>query len=562
MFIRVKSSPNSPRKTVQIVENYREEGKVKQRIVQHMGVIQNDEHEIFLRELAQYAKAKLEAGMAQGQMFTPEEMVKFVIDGHELSQKQKEANDQEQSLPVDLKNLREEQRITVGIHEVYGSIYDELNLQDIMETPDTHKVSSQILKDITLARIANPQSKKASVHNLENNYGLQINLSSVYKMMDLIDESAIERLKDTAKKWATTLFGEEIKILYYDCTTLYFESFEEDELRKKGFSKEHRVNETQIVLALAVTQEGIPVDYEVFSGSTNEGTTMETVLTRLKARWDQSTIRLVADSALMNQKNMQWLQDNRIEYILGAKPKSHKAAVKEQILKWADNLNKTQKAHTVIVLENGHNMHVSFDPKRAQKDSKDRQRALEKLKKKCAQNKSAKTFMSGGSAKKYLQLVNESKIEISEEKIREAERWDGVHAVITSVKELGSEEVFNFYHGLWQVEETFRISKHDLAMRPIFHYKSLRIHAHIAICFMALLCVRYLEYRVKIQKPKLSPLKIREALVATQISVVKDISTNNFYAIPSMPTPEAKQLYSIVNKTLSNIPFSLGKLKR
>lgn len=71
MFIRVKSSPNSPRKTVQIVENYREEGKVKQRIVQHMGVIQNDEHEIFLRELAQYAKAKLEAGMAQGQMFTP-----------------------------------------------------------------------------------------------------------------------------------------------------------------------------------------------------------------------------------------------------------------------------------------------------------------------------------------------------------------------------------------------------------------------------------------------------------------------------------------------------------
>ncbi|MEG3023974.1 MAG: transposase, partial [Akkermansia sp.] len=164
--------------------------------------------------------------------------------------------------------------------------------------------------------------------------------------------------------------------------------------------------------------------------------------------------------------------------------------------------------------------------------------------------------------KKFLNVINESQIELSEDKIKTDARWDGLHAVITSIKDLSSEEVYDFYHGLWQVEETFRISKHDLSMRPIFHYKSERIHAHIAICFMALLCVRHLEYRAKVQKPKLSLRNIRGILLSTQISVIKDISTDISYAIPSKPTSESQQLYSLVGKTLSSVPFSLGKLKR
>ncbi|MEG0025540.1 MAG: IS1634 family transposase, partial [Akkermansia sp.] len=377
------------------METFRDNGKVKQRIVHHVGVIRDEQHEVQLRRLAEFIKAKLESEGTQEQMFSPEEMAQFVIDGRELIKKQDESLHAEESIPIDLKNIREEQRITVGIHEVYGEIYEELNLGTILENPRKFKTSNQLLKDITLLRIANPQSKKSSVQDLLKNYGLQLNLTSVYNMMNLIDHKAILRIKENAKAQAVKLFGEEIQILYYDCTTLYFESFEEDQLRQKGFSKEHKVNETQIVLALAVTKEGIPIDYEVFAGSTSEGTTMQTVLERLKGRWEQSKIRLVADSALLTQKNITWLEQHQIEYILGGKPKAQKFLLKEKILTWSDTLDKTKNALTQFNLEDGRIMHVSYSAKRAQKDNKQRLSALEKLKKKLEKSHSTKSFING-----------------------------------------------------------------------------------------------------------------------------------------------------------------------
>ncbi|MEG2809119.1 MAG: hypothetical protein RR889_00530, partial [Akkermansia sp.] len=155
MFIRIKKTPNSPRKALQIVETFRDNGKVKQRIVHHVGVIRDEQHEVQLRRLAEFIKAKLESEGTQEQMFSPEEMAQFVIDGRELIKKQDESRHAEESIPIDLKNIREEQRITVGIHEVYGEIYEELNLGTILDNPRKFKTSNQLLKDITLLRIAN-----------------------------------------------------------------------------------------------------------------------------------------------------------------------------------------------------------------------------------------------------------------------------------------------------------------------------------------------------------------------------------------------------------------------
>ncbi|MEG2236361.1 MAG: hypothetical protein RRY13_01730, partial [Akkermansia sp.] len=202
MFIRIKKTPNSPRKALQIVETFRDNGKVKQRIVHHVGVIRDEQHEVQLRRLAEFIKAKLESEGTQEQMFSPEEMAQFVIDGRELIKKQDASRHAEESIPIDLKNIREEQRITVGIHEVYGEIYEELNLGTILENPRKFKTSNQLLKDITLLRIANPQSKKSSVQDLLKNYGLQLNLTSVYNMMNLIDHKAILRIKENAKAQA------------------------------------------------------------------------------------------------------------------------------------------------------------------------------------------------------------------------------------------------------------------------------------------------------------------------------------------------------------------------
>ncbi len=111
------------------------------------------------------------------------------------------------------------------------------------------------------------------------------------------------------------------------------------------------------------------------------------------------------------------------------------------------------------------------------------------------------------------------------------------------------------YHGLWQVEESFRITKHDLKVRPIWHWNENRIR--IAIAFMAFACVRHLAYRVAIQKKRMSPEVIRSALVHRQCSVLSCRQSGNRYVIPSKPTPVAEQIYATMGLPLTITPYQL-----
>jgi len=113
------------------------------------------------------------------------------------------------------------------------------------------------------------------------------------------------------------------------------------------------------------------------------------------------------------------------------------------------------------------------------------------------------------------------------------------------------------YRGLWQVEETFRISKHDLRMRPIFHWKPQRIKAHIAICYMALVCVRIMEHKVSLQYKKMSPAAIRNELQKMQISILNDYKTGHQYAIPSKATQDRKKIFQLFGKKWSDTPYMI-----
>jgi transposase len=120
-----------------------------------------------------------------------------------------------------------------------------------------------------------------------------------------------------------------------------------------------------------------------------------------------------------------------------------------------------------------------------------------------------------------------------------------LHGVITNIEEIKATEAVAHYHGLWQIEETFRITKHDLSIRPIYHWTSKRIKAHIAMCFIALVCMRVLAHRVSVQYQKLSIAEIIKLLTSVQISILKDIKTQKQYAIPSKITQEIKKIYQL-----------------
>ena len=117
--------------------------------------------------------------------------------------------------------------------------------------------------------------------------------------------------------------------------------------------------------------------------------------------------------------------------------------------------------------------------------------------------------------------------------------------------------MLSHYHGLWQVEETFRISKHDLRVRPIYHWTPARAHAHIAISFMALMCVRHLGYRARLQYKPLSPEVVRHALLRAQYGIVKDQRSAQRYAIPMQLSQVAKKLYWMMGVERSSVPFEM-----
>ena len=170
MFVRVKSTPNSPRKSVQIVESLRDGDKVKQRIVRYVGVAMDDQELEKLKDLAELIKAKIQTER-HPYFLSPETLAEMSI----AARKKKD----QKNLVVNLKNLQEEQRSIVGIHEVYGVVYREVGFGSIFSGVRKQKIA-EILRHIVMARIANPVSKRASVISLEQDFGISLNLDQVY----------------------------------------------------------------------------------------------------------------------------------------------------------------------------------------------------------------------------------------------------------------------------------------------------------------------------------------------------------------------------------------------
>ena len=270
MFVRVKTSPNSPRCSVQIVESMRIERKVRQKIVKHIGIAKDEEELVELKILAESIKRKLELENVLP-LFSPEELEKEL---EKAKNRAKEGKYSDDDYIVNIKNLIEEDRVITGIHDIYGKLFDELNLSSIFAYPSRNKTSIENFKNIVMAIIAKPDSKRASVKMLEENFGISLNLGSVYNMMDKLNDKAIEKLNSLAYNKSRDLLGGKIDVIYFDATTLYFESFTEDEFKRNGYSKDRKFNQPQVVLALMVTKEGLPIGYEAFSGDTFDGHTL------------------------------------------------------------------------------------------------------------------------------------------------------------------------------------------------------------------------------------------------------------------------------------------------
>ncbi len=561
MFIRTKTTPKSPRKSVQIVESKRIDGKVKQRIVKHVGVAANDEELVELKILANKFKIELESD-GQLPLYTPQELEKLELKQQTKKEINKEPEIIRDDYDVNLLDLIEEDRITKGIHDVYGKLYDELNFKTIIDNYSRNGASCKALKEIVLARIANPDSKKASVDKLASSFGVHLELKTVYRMMDKITDNQILKLNTLVLNQTKSLLDDKIDVIYFDATTLYFESFTEDidsedepALKKNGYSKDGKFNQPQVVLALLVTKQGLPIGYKAFSGDTFDGHTIVPALKDVEEQFKVDNIVYVADSGMFNKTNLEEFDKNKnMTYIVGARIKNMPKKIKEQILDISSYTAMNDNTKVKTIDYDGKKLVVTHSLKRAKKDKYEREKAIKKLQARLKSSKSVKSQLSNAGYKKYLQLESSDdtktscdlSIVLNEAKIKEDEAWDGLKGIVTNNTILSNEELIHQYSNLWQVEESFRITKHDLKIRPIYHWKPSRVKAHLAISFMAYTLVRYLEHRVRLQYVKMSPEKIRQILLSIQTSIYYDTKTNNKYSMPSLMSDDAKKIYKLM----------------
>lgn len=282
-------------------------------------------------------------------------------------------------------------------------------------------------------------------------------------------------------------------MIFYDVTTLYFEAADDDDYRISGFSKDGKHSNPQIVLGLLVAENGYPLDYEAFQGNSFEGHTMLPVIERFKTKYKLENLTVVADAGLMSNSNVALLGQNGYDFILGGRLKNESVEMKKRIL----NLDLADKGFSELKRTDGLRLIVQYSATRAVKDAKNREKGLDRLKKKLASGKLSKKHINNKGYNKYLKLEGEVLISINEEKYREDGYWDGLKGYVTNTIQ-PAEQVMANYRQLWQVERTFRITKTDLKIRPIFHFKKRRIEAHLSISFVA--CKLYKEFERQLKE--------------------------------------------------------------
>ena len=390
-----------------------------------------------------------------------------------------------------------------------------------------------LLNDLVAIRIFEPASKLRSLELLEQFFGISHSRKTYYKIApDCVDLKKIVEQK--VASFASLHYSFNFDILFYDVTTLYFETFEEDGLRKNGFSKDNKSQQPQILIALMVSKDGFPVAYEVFSGNTFEGHTIIPVIKDFINRNGVKEFTVVADAAMISWENIQQLTQNNINYIVGARLGNIPAALLETI----DKTISREDGRSIRIKTNNGYLICSYSSVRYRKDRYEMEKQIEKAKQVVAEpSKSKKT--------KFIQTKGQ-KIELNEALIEKTQKLLGIKGYYTNLEASVADNkmIIERYHELYKVEQAFRISKNDLQTRPIFHFKEQPIKLHILICFMALVVSKHIELRtgVSIRKFIDESKKIIDGEILNQI-------TKKIVTIKAQPTQKMKELITKLEAT-------------
>jgi transposase len=360
-------------------------------------------------------------------------------------------------------------------------------------------------------RLCTPESKLGVWDRwLDTVYLPQCNgfkLRQMYEAMDVLHKHA-EQIEEQVFYQVADLFNLSVDIIFYDTTTASFAvdyEDEEDGLRQYGHAKEG-VWAPQVVVALAVTREGIPVRSWVFPGNTADVSTVETIKKDLRG-WRLGRAMFVADSGMNSGENRKELAKACGTYLLATRMASVKE-IKETVLRQpgryrniSDNLHAKE-----VLLANGKRYIICFNPKEAKRQASHREEIVamleDELKRhpdKSADQKWAIELLASRRTGKYLR-VTDNKVRIDRQAVRAAAKYDGKWVLETNDETISVEDAAHGYRGLMVIERCFRsLKRTQIRMMPMYHWLPHRIEAHVKICVLALLIERVAE--IKCKKP-------------------------------------------------------------
>ena len=508
MYLRINRSRKTGRVHLSAVQGYRDaEGKSRQKTIQTFGYVDVLESE-YEDPIAHFKKVV-------------DEMDKERILNETLTLVVKR-NKQLKRNVIHRKNYG---------YLVYSKIYHELEIDRFLKNAQRHKNfkynAEAIMRLLLYTRLLYPGSKRAS-HLKKDLFfdNFRCSLDDVYSSLDHFD-SIGEALQLYLHEKVKKQYDRDTNVVYYDVTNYYFEIDKQDELRKKGFSKENR-RDPIVQMGLLLDQKSLPIYYKIFPGNTHDSQTLMPMLKTLKKGFKIRRLITVADKALNSGDNIAYneiLGDGYIfsKSILGGS-EDFKAWVLDQ--SGYKHISKGFKLKSKIVPDVTINVTVGqkgnkkikkkvtveqkwviyYSEKYAKRAKHKRNEAIAKAEKMIQNPSLYKNAFDYGVAgyienlkvdKKTGEILNiHDALNLDIKKIENEEKYDGYYAIVTSELDETDERIIELYKELWHIEESFKITKSILGARPIFLRTKEHINAHFLVCFMALLIARIIELRL------------------------------------------------------------------
>jgi transposase len=379
-----------------------------------------------------------------------------------------------------IQNLSNSNIHSVGPELILGPLFDRIGFNII---------PSELFRHLVITRLTYPTSKLKTVDYLYRYQGKNISIDSIYRFLDTLQSSYKDKVEKVAYEYTKRILNN-VTVVFYDMTTLYFETEDEDDLRKIGFSKDGKFQSPQIMIGLLVGEGGYPIGYDIFKGNTFEGHTLLPILKKFQKKYGFSKPVVIADAALLSKKNLTNLSLQEYQFILGGRIKNEPEKLKSKILLRSKGMRHGD--YFSMRRKDGLRLIITYSDKRAKKDVYNRKKGLRKLREKVQSGRLTKSSINNRGYNKYLRLQGQMTIEIDEEKIEQDKAWDGLRGYVTNTR-LWTKTVIANYRHLWQIENAFRISKTDLRVRPIYHRLRGRIEAHVCIAFVAYTIYKELE---------------------------------------------------------------------